>query len=145
MIIKSPDFTNNGEIPKRYTCDGGNTIPPLEFSVVPEEAKSLALIVDDPDAPMGVWTHWLVWNIDPKTTLIKEGEVSLGSVEGKNSWSKTGYGGPCPPSGTHRYFFKLYALDSLLSLPANSDKETLQKEMEGHILDRAELIGRYSR
>lgn len=145
MEITSPVFSTGEQIPMKYTCDGENISPALQIKNVPDSAKSLALILDDPDAPAGNWTHWIVWNIAPETLLISEGTAPAGSVEGKNSWGKTGYGGPCPPSGIHRYFFKLYALDSSLSLPVGSDKAALQKEIEGHTLVTAELVGRYSR
>jgi hypothetical protein len=145
MKISSPTFQNNSAIPEKYTCDGENTNPPLEISEVPVKAQSLVLIVDDPDAPGGIWVHWTVWNIDPKTTKIGENSVPIKAVEGATSFGGTGYGGPCPPSGAHRYFFKLYALDATLDLSPQSDKTALGKAMEGHILDKAELIGLYSR
>jgi hypothetical protein len=145
MIITSPLFQHNGFIPSRYTCDGDNINPPLEIKDVPKEAKSLVLIVDDPDAPGDTWIHWTVWNINPKTARIAENGVPGQATEGKTSLGKSGYNGPCPPSGTHRYFFKLYALDAILDLSFQADKATLQKAMEGHILENAELIGLYSR
>ncbi len=145
MEITSSAFQNNGFIPKKYTCDGENINPPLQFNNVPQSAVSLALIVDDPDAPNGTWVHWLVWNINPKDKIIKEGAYLDDWMEGITSFGKNGYGGPCPPSGTHRYFFKLYALDKKVSLGENSGKEELIKEMQGHILAKAELVGLYSR
>lgn len=145
MRITSPSFENNAAIPARYTCDGENIHPPLTVSGVPANAKSLMLIVDDPDAPRGVWVHWTVWNIDPTTREITERSVPAGAVEGKTSFGKSGYGGPCPPSGTHRYFFKLFALDATLDLPPETDAAGLERAMEGHILDRAELMARYRR
>ena len=147
MRIESPAFGNTSRIPTAYTCDGANVNPPLAIADVPAGAKSLCLIMDDPDAPMGTWVHWTVWNIDPKTTGIPEHSVPKGSVEGKTSAGESGYGGPCPPppTGTHRYFFKLYALDRTLDLPASPDKAALERAMEGHILGNAELIGLYSR
>jgi hypothetical protein len=145
MIITSPSFQHNDSIPPKYTCDGENVNPLLEIKNVPSGAKSLALIVDDPDAPMGTWVHWTIWNINPDTTQIPEGSVPTGVTEGQTSFGKPGYGGPCPPSGTHRYFFKLYALDMILALSPQADKAELLEAMEGHILDKAELIGLYSR
>lgn len=145
MKLTSSAFSHNQSIPQNYTCDGENVNPPLSISGVPENTKSLALIMDDPDAPAGTWVHWAVWNIDPKTTEIAENSVPTGVVEGKTSFGKPGYGGPCPPSGTHRYFFKLYALDTTINLSSSSTKQDLEKAMEAQILDKTELIGLYSR
>jgi len=145
MNLESPTFSNHQNIPSKYTCDGENVNPPLKISEVPEKSKSLVLIVDDPDAPMGTWVHWTIWNISPKTTEIPENSVPEGAIEGMTDFGKPGYGGPCPPSGTHRYFFKLYALDITLDLDTSAKKEDIEKAMEGHILDKAELIGLYSR
>ncbi|MBI2636218.1 YbhB/YbcL family Raf kinase inhibitor-like protein [Candidatus Peregrinibacteria bacterium] len=145
MEISSPTFTHNGSIPSQYTCDGDDRSPPLRISGVPRGAKSLALIHDDPDAPMGTWVHWLLWNINPLTEEIEENGVPPGATEGMTSWGNTGYGGPCPPSGTHRYLFKLYALDTILDLPSSADMTKLEEATEGHILAKAELIGLYSR
>lgn len=145
LKITSPVFGNNGEIPKKYTCDGADLNPPLRFENVPPEARSLALIVDDPDAPMGTWVHWVVWNIDPKTAEIKENTVPKGAFQGINDFRKHDFGGPCPPSGTHRYFFKLYALNIQLNLNTNSKKADLEKAMKGHILAQAQIIGLYTR
>lgn len=145
MDIKSSAFDNNAQIPASYTCDGQNISPPLSFADVPPEAKSLALIVDDPDAPMGTWVHWLVWNINPDLKEVDEDSKPAGGVEGVTSFGSAGWGGPCPPSGTHRYFFKLYALDVKLELDPSSRREALERAMKGHILDQAELIGLYSR
>ncbi|MBI2611769.1 YbhB/YbcL family Raf kinase inhibitor-like protein [Candidatus Gottesmanbacteria bacterium] len=145
MKITSNAFENNQPIPDKYTCDGNNVNPPLTISEVPDNAKSLVLIMDDPDAPVGTWVHWLVWNIDPKANEIVENGVPQNAVEGTTSFGKAGYGGPCPPSGTHRYFFKLYALDNTLQLSSSFTKEDLEKAMNGHTLDKAELIGFYSR
>lgn len=144
MRISSPAFENNGFIPSKYTCDGENISPPLIISNVPEETKSLALIMDDPDAPLTTFVHWLVWNIPPNITEIPEGE-KLSYPQGKNSFGRQGYGGPCPPFGTHRYFFKLYALDTVLKLEEGAKKKQLLNAMSGHILEDAELLGRYSR
>jgi hypothetical protein len=144
MKLTSSAFENNGTIPSKNTCDGNNINPPLDIAEVPEGAKSLALVVDDPDAPAGIWVHWLVWNIPTSTTSINESTKPSG-VEGTTSFGEPGYGGPCPPSGTHRYFFKLYALDTELSLGSEADKSALESAMKGHILEEAELIGKYSR
>ena len=145
LKITSPAFVTNGYIPARYTCDGTDINPPLEISHVPAEAKSLALIVDDPDAPIGMWVHWVAWNIDPATREIAEDNVPHAATQGKNDWKRNSYGGPCPPSGVHRYFFKLYALDTRLNLGAGTTKTDLEKAMQGHILAKAELIGLYKR
>lgn len=144
MKIESPAFKNNELIPSKYTCDGENINPPLIISGVPVDAKSLAIIVDDPDAPAGTWTHWTVWNLKPDLQNILEG-AKIDGIEGITSFKTKGYGGPCPPSGRHRYFFKLYALDTILDLNSNSDKSALERAMAGHILAYAELIGLYSR
>ena len=144
MKITSPAFENNGNIPSKYTCDGKNVSPPLIFSEISENAKSLVLISDDPDAPVGTWDHWIVFNIPPSTKEITKGTEPKGTA-GKNSWGRTGYGGPCPPSGTHRYFFKLYALDTTLDLPAGSTKKQIEEAMQNNILVKAELIGLYKR
>ncbi|MBI5286637.1 MAG: YbhB/YbcL family Raf kinase inhibitor-like protein [Deltaproteobacteria bacterium] len=145
LKLSSPAFENNGYIPSKYTCDGRDISPPLVISNVPQNAKSLALIVDDPDAPMGTWVHWVVWNIDPKTERIEEGTVPKGALEGMNDFRKKDYGGPCPPSGAHRYFFKLYALDTILDLKGNVTKADLEKAMNGHILAQTQIIGLYKR
>lgn len=146
MKLTSPVFKNNENIPAKYTCDGENVSPSLEISEVPENAKSLVLIVDDPDAPMGIWVHWIVWNISPKIQKIEENSVPDGAVEGKTNFGKPGFGGPCPPSGVHHYHFKLYALDEeKLNISPNSDKLELEKEINGRILAEAELVGLYSR
>lgn len=145
MEITSQAFLNNEKIPSKYTCDGANFSPPLKISNVPQDAKSLILICDDPDAPMGTWTHWLVWNIDPQTSEISENSVSKDAMQGTTSFGNNGYGGPCPPSGTHRYFFKLYALDTILELSSSTQKVDLEMAMEKYILDKAELIGLYQR
>jgi Raf kinase inhibitor-like YbhB/YbcL family protein len=145
MTILTPVFKNGGKIPSQYTCDGDNINPLLEISDVPAEAKSLALIMDDPDSPSGAWLHWSVWNIDPKTAQIPENSVPAGAVQGPTSFGEAGYGGPCPHSGTHRYFFRLYALDSELNLPAGTGRSDLERALSGHILAQAELMGTYRR
>jgi len=143
LKVKSSVFRHNELIPRKYTCDGEDVNPPLTIEDIPEGTQSLALIIDDPDAPMGTWDHWVVWNIPPSSREIRENSVP--GVEGINDFRKHSYGGPCPPGGTHRYFFKVYALDATLTLGANSRKKDLEKAMQGHILAKGELIGRYSR
>jgi len=143
MKLTSPAFEHNQGIPSEYTCDGSDTSPELNIEDVPKNAKSLVLINDDPDAPVGTWDHWNVFNM-PTDVKIEKGSEPAG-VGGKNSWGKTGYGGPCPPSGTHRYFFKLYALDTELSLEEGASKADIEKAMEGHIIEKTELIGTYKR
>ncbi len=145
MKITSPAFNNNGTIPIVYTCDGSNVNPPLTISNVPSETKSLVLICSDPDAPSGDWIHWLVWNIKPATAEIEENSLPEDAVEGTTSFSEVGYRGPCPPSGTHRYFFKIYALDTELNLSLETKTAEVIKKITGHILDQAELIGLYGR
>ena len=145
MEIKSQAFENHQMIPLKYTCDGENINPPLNIREVPIDSKSLVLIMDDPDAPAGTWVHWTIWNIDPKTKDILENSMPEGAVEGLTSFGKSGYGGPCPPSGSHRYYFKLYALDCELNLNPQSDVQKLQDAIDGHILAQAELVGLYRR
>lgn len=145
LKITSPTFVTNGYIPAHYTCDGNDVNPPLEIADLPPGTKTLALIVDDPDAPRGMWVHWVVWNIAPTAHTIREDSVPAGSSQGKNDWKRNSYGGPCPPSGVHRYFFKLYALDTRLNLGAGATKSDLEKAMGGHIIATAELIGLYKR
>lgn len=144
ISLKSSAFNHNDSIPPKYTCQGENINPPLEIKGVHPAAKSLVLIMDDPDAPAGTWVHWTVWNTPPTTANIAENSKPEG-VEGTTSFGKPGYGGPCPPSGTHRYFFKLYSLDTMLDLSPDAKKEDLEKAMEGHILDKTELIGLYQK
>ena len=140
LKVSSTAFLHEGMIPFKFTCDGKNFNPPLDIEHIPEETKSLVLIVDDPDAPVGTWVHWLVWNI-PVTHHIKENEVH--GKEGMNDFQQLHYGGPCPPSGTHRYFFKVYALNALLDLPSNTKKPQLEKAMSEHIIAFGELVGLY--
>ncbi len=144
MKLTSPAFEHNKEMPSEYTCDDSNINPELNIEDIPEDAKSLALIMDDPDAPMGTWIHWVVWNIPAETKTIAKGNEPEG-IQGTTSFGDKGYGGPCPPSGTHRYFFKLYALDASLNLEEGAKKEDLEKAIEGHIIEKAELIGLYKR
>lgn len=138
MKIESTAFGNGEFIPAKYTCVGDGISPPLSFSEIPEGAKSLALIVDDPDAPGGDFVHWLVWNISVS------GDI-LGGVQGKTSFGENKYGAPCPPSGVHRYFFKIYALDSLLDLPVTAIKGDLLSAMQGHVLAQSEIFGKFSK
>ncbi len=148
LTIKSSAFKNNEFVPVKYTCDGDNVNPLIEILNVPKEAKSLALVMDDPDATGGVtWVHWLVWNINPQTNYIEEDNLPQGAIEGKTSFGKTGYGGPCPPRGSkpHRYMFKVYALDIALGLMEGEGKTELTKAMEGHVLAEGLLTGLYSR
>jgi Raf kinase inhibitor-like YbhB/YbcL family protein len=143
LSVESPAFENNKLIPAKYTCDGDNVNPPLTIEGVLEGTKSLVLIVDDPDAPMGIWNHWVVWNILPNARKIEENTV-LGT-EGISTSRKHAYSGPCPPYGTHRYFFKVYALDAKLNLNANSTKKDVEKAMQSHVLAEGELVGLYRR
>jgi hypothetical protein len=145
LQISSPAFKHSQIIPSKHTCDGADVNPLLLIGNAPTEAKSFALIVDDPDAPAGTWVHWVLWNIDPKTTEIKEDSVPSGALQGMNDFRKHEYGGPCPPSGTHRYFFKLYALDTTLNLGPNTTKAALERAMKGHIVAQSELVGLYKR
>ena len=154
LEIRSPAFAHQGEIPMRYTCDGADVSPPLEWSGVPEGTRSLVLIVDDPDAPdpaapRMTWVHWVLYNIPPASGGLPEGvapsDLPPGTREGLNDWKRTGYGGPCPPVGRHRYFHKLYALDTVLPDLGTPTKAELERAMEGHVLARAELVGTYER
>lgn len=145
MTLSSPAFAEGGTIPAKYTCDGADVRPPLRIAGVPRNARSLAVVVEDPDAPGGTFVHWVAWNIDPRTATLPEKAVPAGAVTGRNDFGTTGYRGPCPPSGTHRYFFRLFALDTALSLPAGADRTRLNAAMKGHIVARAECMGRYGR
>ena len=145
MKLTSPAFEPNQPIPAPYTCEGVNHHPPLTFSQVPEQAQSLALVVEDPDAPTKVFTHWLIYEIPPSTQHIPEQEVPPSSTEGVNDFGTHGYRGPCPPSGTHHYVFKLFALDTRLALPAGTSKEEVLAKMKGHVMATAELVGTYTR
>lgn len=142
MRISSPEFKNNEFIPRKFTCQGSDVNPALIIENIPQGAKSLALIVDDPDAPMATWVHWVVFNI-PLIPEIKED--SRPGEQAVNSFGRKDYGGPCPPSGTHRYFFKIYALDITPQAGNIKDKRSLEKAMQGHILDKAELVGLYKK
>ncbi len=145
LTISSSVFVHKGAIPAPYTCDGRDAAPPLTIAGVPAGSRSLAIIMDDPDAPGGTWVHWVAWNILPQTRQIADGALPSGSVQGMNSWKRGGYGGPCPPSGTHRYVFKVYALDIALNVPPVSTKASLEAAMQGHILAQGELVGTYRR
>ena len=149
--ISSTAFTDAGDIPQVYTCDGENLSPPLAWKSVPEEAQSLALIVDDPDAPVKVWVHWVLYDLSPRLSNLPDG-LALGAelpsvgMQGKNDFNKFGYGGPCPPRGkAHRYYFTLLALDQMLNLPAGATKTELENAMKGHVIAHGQLIGKYSR
>ena len=142
MKIETPAFQHGKPISKKYTCQGENISPELFFYEIPEKAKSLTLIVDDPDAPSGTFDHWIVWNMSATTLHLSEGEIL--PFQGKNSYGKLGYKGPCPPPGkVHRYFFKLYALDADLPLPEGASKSQVEAAMEGHVLAKTEIVGTY--
>jgi Raf kinase inhibitor-like YbhB/YbcL family protein len=142
LAVSSPAFENDGDIPNKYTCDGDEINPPLRIDNIPEEAKSLALIVEDPDAPKGVFDHWLVWNIEPTGDIAED---SVPGTVGANSFGDTAYGGPCPPSGTHRYYFRVFALDTHLNLDAGADKKALEQTMHPQIIAEGVLMGRYKK
>jgi hypothetical protein len=149
MKISSSAFAGHAMIPEKYTCEGSDTVPPLSIHDVPAGAKSLVLIMDDPDVPRqfrpdGNWDHWIVWNIPPDTREIAEGKAPKG-VQGKNSWGRNDYGGPCPPDKQHRYVFKLFALDIELRLPASSGKPEVLAAMEGHVVAQTEMVGVYDK
>jgi hypothetical protein len=150
IIVSSSAFQEGGVIPAKYTCDGNDVSPPLKWAPVPEGTKSIALISDDPDAPMGTWVHWVMWNIPAGVSELAEyvppkPELPDGSRQGISNFRRCGYGGPCPPSGVHRYYFKIYALDTMLDLPSSARKADLLKAMKGHILAEGQLMGKYSR
>jgi Raf kinase inhibitor-like YbhB/YbcL family protein len=150
LSLSSSAFTAGASIPVQYSCKGRDVSPPLAWTNSPANTKSFALIMDDPDAPMGTWVHWVLFNIPSGTNSLPEavapgGQRPDGSLQGRNSSGNSGYNGPCPPSGTHRYFFKLYALDALLDLSSGADKGRLSKAMEGHILAQGELMGTFSK
>jgi Raf kinase inhibitor-like YbhB/YbcL family protein len=139
ITISSPAFQSDGTIPNQFTSKGANQNPPLQLHGIPKEAKSLVLIVDDPGAPGGLFTHWIVWNIDPITMHFGSNSVPTGAAQGTNDFGKIGYGGPCPPSGTHRYYFRLFALDQRLDLKSGAKRSALDRAVSGHILGRGEL------
>jgi Raf kinase inhibitor-like YbhB/YbcL family protein len=150
MQLTSPAFEAGGMIPAKYTCDGPDVSPSLRWANPPAGIKSFALIADDPDAPVGTWVHWVLWNIPADAggldeNLPKTASLPSGAQQGTTDFRRIGYGGPCPPSGTHRYYFKLYALDTMLELPSSATKRDLEGAMHGHILGQAELMGQYRR
>jgi Raf kinase inhibitor-like YbhB/YbcL family protein len=152
LTLKSSAFQHNGSIPVQHTCDGADTSPPLQWSAAPAGTKSFALIVDDPDAPdpkapKMTYVHWVMYDIQPSVTSLSAGikEAPSDARDGRNDWKKTGYGGPCPPIGRHRYFFKLYALDAVLGDLGTPTKAKLEQAMRDHVLEKAELIGTYER
>ncbi|HEC88492.1 MAG TPA: YbhB/YbcL family Raf kinase inhibitor-like protein [Thermoplasmata archaeon] len=151
MIIESPAFREGDVIPVKYTCDGEDMSPPLKWRDVPSNAKSIAIICEDPDAPLIKWIHWIIYNIPPEIgelneNIPKKEEIEGGIRQGKNSWNKFGYGGPCPPGKKpHRYYFRMYALDIKINVQQPLKKRNLLKLMEGHIIEEAELMGKYSR
>lgn len=150
FILSSTPFAEGDPIPQKYSCDGEDISPPMQWTDPPEGTTSFALIVDDPDAPVGTWVHWVLYNLPADTRSLPEAfppDANLpdGSKNGENSWGRLGYGGPCPPGGTHRYFFKLYSLNLMLDLAAGATKEQLLQAMEGHVLAESELMGTYTR
>lgn len=144
MKISSSSFQEGDSIPKQFSKTGGDKSPALQFEDVPDQAKSLVLIMDDPDAPSGTFTHWILFNISPRTKEIHEDAPPVMATQGRNDYGDIGYGGPKPPSGEHRYFFKLYALDSVLSLARGAKRQEIDEAMEGHILDEAQTMGRFA-
>lgn len=148
--ITSPAFEDGAAIPKKYTCDDLDVSPPIEWTNVPEGTKTIAIVCDDPDAPMKTWVHWVIFNIAGDVSRLAESvppekELENGARQGMNDFHKVGYGGPCPPSGMHRYFFKIYALDTTLDKPAGISKSHLMIAMEGHVLSESHLMGTYTR
>ncbi len=150
LNVTSTAFKNEGMIPAKYTCDGEDISPPLSWQAVPEGTQSIALIADDPDAPMGTWVHWVAWNIPAEQdgldeNIAKKPKLDNGTLQGITNFGTHGYGGPCPPSGTHRYYFKIYALDTKLDVAGDSTKADLLNAMEGHILAQGQIMGKYKR
>lgn len=145
MKITSPAFGNNQQIPKKYSCQGENINPPLLFSDIPQRAKSLVLVMDDPDAPMGTFVHWVLYNINISEKETPENSTPKSAAQGVTGAGRQGYIGPCPPSGTHRYFFKLYALDNILDAGVGANKQEIENKMQGHILETSELVGLYEK
>jgi len=143
MILTSQNFKHNEKIPIKFTGDGEDINPELEINNIPEDTKSLVLIMDDPDAPSGTWDHWIVFNINPKTKIILKNSIPENGVQGQNSWGENNYRGPNPPSRIHRYFFKMFALDTKLGLEKGANKQEIEVAIKDHILDKAELIGLY--
>jgi Raf kinase inhibitor-like YbhB/YbcL family protein len=150
LEITSPSFSESGMIPERFTCEGADVSPELKWSGVPDDARSMVLICDDPDAPMGTWVHWVLFNIPPDETGLPdavkpEASLSNGALHGTNDFRRLGYGGPCPPSEAHRYYFKLYALDTRLGLESGATKGQVEDAMAGHIIAESRLMGKYKR
>jgi len=151
LQVKSPDFASGGTIPKQFTCEGVDASPALEWSAPPSGTESFALITDDPDAPAGTWVHWVAFDLPPTLRSLpqavpKKEQLPDGTRQGQNDFGKTGYGGPCPPPGkVHRYFFKIYALDTKLNLPSRATKKDVERAMQNHVLAQGEYVGRYSR
>ena len=150
IAMRSTAFIHGGMIPSRYTCDGENISPPIEWDPLPPGTRTIAIIADDPDAPRGTWVHWVIYNLPSEDRWLPENVPCVehqpdGCFQGTNDFGRIGYGGPCPPAGTHRYFFRLYALDTRLSLPAGVRKKDLLRAIEGHVLATGELMGTYSR
>ncbi len=150
VTVTSSAFDSMQAIPATYTCDGDNGSPPLSWNGIPKSARSIVLICDDPDAPAGTWVHWVCYNIPPHVDSLAQGvpaadALACGGRQGTNDFRRLGYGGPCPPGGTHRYFFKVYALDIMLNLPAGKTKKDIEKAMKGHVMASGELVGTYSR
>ena len=144
ISVTSSAFSSGGTIPAQFTCKGADHNPPLQLQGVPQKTKSLVLIMDDPDAPGGTFNHWLIWNIDPTTSQLGERSEPHGTAQGTNDFGKAGYGGPCPPSGTHRYYFRIFALDRMLELKAGAKRPALEAAMKGHIVARGDLMARFS-
>jgi Raf kinase inhibitor-like YbhB/YbcL family protein len=142
LKISSPAFKQEEMIPAKYTCSGQDINPPLHIDGIPGHCQTLAMIMDDPDAPRGTYYHWVVWNIPPQATIEENSQPGL---SGMTSFGKKGYGGPCPPSGTHRYYFKVYALDAKLNLPDDTDHKKLEEAIKGHVLAQGELMGKFSK
>jgi hypothetical protein len=150
ITVSSPAFGSLQQIPQKYTCDGMDVSPPLSWDTVPDNARSIVLVCDDPDAPAGTWVHWVCYDIPSAVNAMAEAmpradTLPCGGKQGKNDFGRIGWGGPCPPSGTHRYFFKVYVLDTMLDLPAGRTKKNIEKAMKGHIVGQGELVGKYSR
>ena len=150
MKLTSAAFKEGGMIPKKYSCDDEDISPPLNWENIPSKTKELAMICDDPDAPMGTWVHWVIYKISPQVKGLTENiptekKLSSGMVQGMNDFGRIGYGGPCPPGGTHRYFFKIYALDAVINLEPGATKAQVLRAIQGHILEETQLIGKYKR
>ena len=150
MILSSTAFADGEAVPQRYTCDGQDVSPPLAWRDAPAGTQTFALVVDDPDAPKGTWVHWVVFNLPASVSRLPEnasgpGALPAGATEGINGWGRPGYGGPCPPSGTHRYYFRLFALDGALDLGPDATSADVARAREGHVLAEATLMGRYTR